>query len=337
MYKHTINHLDKYLDRATALQGVPGAGKSSSINSFGYLIAQKQWKELQHKYWLIMHLPYESLPTEVKKNHEEIVEAYRFYFKYIDTHIPCLHSIYTIYDNSGRQSHEITKGHLCQKKKLPYGSVWICDEISSMFPNDMLKKEPETTEKLKEQWRWIRHFTDSWAICADIRFGDAFLAIRSASGSILSLTKKQKWVLKPRLICAILASYYAILDVNLWLYSMFKAGSKPYYKVEYNLIKSSRRTGKFIAWLERLKNNIGYRKYFYSKSGVKDNGTDEQDIEHTKGCYYLKSCLDVKYNDRAFKNLYACQDQEIEEPSLNANWFLSKEELKEKLGKNETK
>ena len=66
-------------------------------------------------------------------------------------------------------------------------------------------------------------------------------------------------------------------------------------------------------------------------------GTDEKDIEHTKGCYYLKSCLDVKYNDRAFKNLYACQDQELEEPSLNTNWFLSKEELKEILGKNKTK
>lgn len=332
LYKHTINNLDNLLDRGTALQGVPGSGKSSTINSFGYLLALKQWKQLQHDYWLIMHIPFDMLPSYLKNKYEEVVKSYRYYAKHIDTHIPCLHSIYTIWDNQGRKSYSLSKKHLCQGLRLPFRSVWVCDEISSMFPNDMLKKEPELVEKLKRQWRWIRHFTDSYAMCADIRFGDAFLAIRSASGSILSLTKKQKWVLKPSLLCAIRATYYACLDFNLWLYHMLRAGSKPYYKVEYSLMKSSRRTGRFISWLNRLIDCIGYRKYFYSKTGTKDNGTDDVDVEHTKGCYYLKSCLDVKYNDRVFKNLYECGEEEFEEPSGDNSWYPSKEELKNITG-----
>ena len=332
LVKATELKLDDILDRGTALEGIPGAGKSSSINSFGYLLARKQWRQLTHDYWQVMHLPYEKLSNNLKNKYAEIIESYRYYFKYIDTHIPCLHSIYPIFDGLGRKSHDLSKEHLSQKKRLPYRSVWICDEISSMFPNDLLKKEPGTVSNLKYQWRWIRHFTDSYAICADIRFGDAFLAIRSASGYVLTLTKKQKWVLKPRLLCSIKAFWDTCIDFNFWFYLMTKPGSRSNYKYERNLFVSSKHQSWLYCWLVKLINCIGYRKYSYIRSGTKVNYLSESDVDSTSGTYYLKSCLDISYNDRVFKNLYKPINDDFDEPSFNNDWFLSTDELKKRTG-----
>lgn len=332
LYKSTVKHIDDLLERATALEGIPGSGKSSTMNNFSYIISQKQWKLLQYEYWLIMNLPFESLPKKLKERYNEVIKAYRFYLKYIDSHIPCLHSFYTMWDNQGRRSHDLTKDHLSQKKPLPYRSVWVGDEISSMFPNKPNKEEKLDFEKTKQQCRWIRHFTESYGLFADIRFGDAFLGIRSVCGSILNLTKKQKWVLKPLFLLSIKYSYLAFLQIEFWFYTMFKSGSKSKYKIEYKLRKSSKTTGKFLSWLDRLINNVGYRKYFYIRTGCRDNGSDSSQVEEKSGCYYLRSCLDVRYNDRVFKNLYDCLNDDFEEPSFENEWYLSREELQKRTG-----
>lgn len=327
MYKHTINNIDNLLDRASTFEGVPRSGKTSTINNFGYIISKMQWIKLQREYWKCMFVAYENLPEDIKDNYEEIIESYRFYIKHIDTHIPCLHSITTIYDGQGRRSYELEKGHLMQQERLPFRSVWVCDEISYLLPNSLVKSKDGVVEDIKNQFRWIGQFTESYALCSDIRMGDAFLGVRSVCGANFTLTKKQKWVLKPKFLCAILATYYAFIDLNLWLYSILKHGSKPYYKVEYSLMKSSRKTGKFISWLEKLKNNVGYRKYFYLKNGNKEGNASENQVISKTGTYYLKSCLDIKYNDRFYRNLYKAKGKSFKDPSTNTNWYPSKEEL----------
>ena len=40
LYKSTKNHIDDLLERATALDGIPGSGKSSTMNNFSYIISQ---------------------------------------------------------------------------------------------------------------------------------------------------------------------------------------------------------------------------------------------------------------------------------------------------------
>lgn len=327
LYKLSILRIDDLLDRASTFEGVPRSGKTSTINNFGYVLAKLQWIKLRREYWKCMFVNYESLPDDVKDNYAEIIESYRYYIKRIDTHIPCLHSITTIFDSQGRRSYDLEKGHLMQQERLPFRSVWVCDEISYLLPNSLVKSKDGLVEDIKNQFRWIGQFTESYALCSDIRMGDAFLGVRSVCGANFTLTKKQKWILKPRFLSTILAIYYEVVDFNLWLYSILKHGSKPYYKVEYSLMKSSRRTSKFISWLEKLRNCVGYRKYFYLKNGCKEGNVSENQVISKTGTYYLKSCLDIKYNDRYYRNLYKARQKPFKEPSESKKWYPTKEEL----------
>lgn len=327
----SIAKLIEDLSRGIAFQGEQGCGKSSTINQLGHILSKKHWKELQREYWLIMNEPYETLPEEIKERYDEIINAYRYYIKHIDTHIPCLHSFYPLKDKYGRKSHPLSKEHLLQKKRLPYRSVWVCDEVSSMLPNESIGSV-KNEKYLREIIRWIRHFTDSYGLFADIRFGDAFLAVRSGCGTVITLTKKQKWLLKPKFLCFIKEFYYSLLDFDLWLYTMFNRGSCPFYTFERRLRLSSKRTGPFMKWLNTLINNTGYRKYTYKKQGCRDNGLNDNGGKQSGGNYYFKSCLDVKYNDRVFKNLYRAKDLPFEEPNNSLSWFPSSEELRNITG-----
>lgn len=327
--KGTYSKLEDLYDRSNALQGVPGCGKTSTINQSGYLFAKKQWKTLQHEYWQIMSKPFDLLPKKLQDKYQEVIRAYNFYKKYEDTHIPCLHSFITIEVN-GRKSHSLTKGHLLQVSPLPYRSVWVCDEISSLFPNSVKGNVKDQNRKLAELCRWIRHFTDSYAFFADIRFGDAFLAIRSGCGCVLTLEKKQKWVLKPVFLISILNFIYSLIDFDFFLLRMVKPNSSSFNKHKANLRKSSYRYSRFVKWLKKLISCVGYREYYYCKAGSKEQAEDN--VKTSRGRYYFKSCLDVNYNDRAFKNLYSCKEMSFVEPD-NLGIEMSKDELNKMLGR----
>lgn len=327
--KGTYSKLEDLYDRSNALQGVPGCGKTSTINQSGYLFAKKQWKTLQHEYWQIMSKPFDLLPKKLQDKYQEVIRAYNFYKKHEDKYIPCLHSFITIEVN-GRKSHSLTKGHLLQACPLPYRSVWVCDEISSLFPNSVKGNVKDQNRKLAELCRWIRHFTDSYAFFADIRFGDAFLAIRSGCGCVLTLEKKQKWVLKPIFLISLLNLIYSFIDFDFWKLKFLKQGTVSFNKTKSNLKQSSNRLGKFVKWLKKLISCVGYREYYYCKSGSKEQAEDN--VKTSRGRYYFKSCLDVNYNDRAFKNLYACKDMNFLE-SENSDMEMSEDELNRMLGR----
>lgn len=327
--KGTYSKLEDLYDRSNALQGVPGCGKTSTINQSGYLFAKKQWKTLQHEYWQIMSKPFDLLPKKLQDKYQEVIRAYNFYKKYEDTHIPCLHSFITI-EVKGRKSHSLTKGHLLQVSPLPYRSVWVCDEISSLFPNSVKGNVKDQNRKLAELCRWIRHFTDSYAFFADIRFGDAFLAIRSGCGCVLTLEKKQKWVLKPVFLISVLNFIYSLIDFDFYLLRMVKPNSSSFNKHKANLRKSSHRYSRFVKWLKKLISCVGYREYYYCKAGSKEQAEDN--VKTSRGRYYFKSCLDVNYNDRAFKNLYSCKEMSFVEPD-NLGIEMSKDELNKMLGR----
>ena len=328
--KLTKEKLEDLLDRSNALQGVPGCGKTSTINQMGYELAKKQWKTLQHEYWKISNYNFELLPYKLQRKYKEIIRAYNFYKKWEDKFIPCLHSFITIEVN-GRKSHSLTKGHLLQVVPLPYRSVWVCDEISSLFPNSTKGEDKERNKKLAELCRWIRHFTDSFALFADIRFGDAFLAIRSGCGCVLTLEKKQKWILKPKFLIGLRDIIYSLIDFDFWLQRFTKPGSASYNKATYATRKSACKFGRFVKWLDKLISCVGYREYYYRRDGSLEQEVDSKNVLTTKGKYWFKSCLDVTYNDRAFKNLYSCRDLEFEEPK-DSSFDMSKEELKQILG-----
>ena len=321
--KSTKNKVDTLLDRANSFQGVPGAGKTSSINQFGLYIARIQWRKLRFEYWLISRLNYKYLSNKLKEKYKEVVKAYNYYKKHEEKFIPCLHSFITIKDAQGRCSYSFTKEHFLQRIAVPYRSVWLCDEISSMFPNNTKGDD----KLVGEMCRWIRHFTDSYGLFADIRAGATLLAIREVCGSNFNLYKKQKWVLRPKFLCWLLDIFIDLITFDYWMQSWSKEGSRTYNKASANLKKKSHRFARFILWLERLTDCVGYRQYSYKLCGSKEQEISAEDVQSSKGRYYFPSCLDVQYNDRAFRNLYKCKDMDFEEP-IKSDIIMSEEELK---------
>lgn len=319
---------DKILDRANALQGVPGSGKTSTINQLGYILAKRQWRRLQHEYWKICHTDFEKLSDKLKDKYKEVVKAYEFYNKHLDKFIPCLHSLTPIKVN-GRQSYTLSKGQLLQKEPLPYRCVQVADEISNLFPNTRNSDEKANNANVAEMSRWIRHFLDSYALYADIRFGDAFLAIRSVCGCVITLEEKQKWLLKPRFLIALKTLIMSFVDWSYLLLDICKFGTKSYYKAKHDLVRSSVRKSRFICWLDKLINCVGYRKYTFRKDGCGEQ-TNCDDVHTLRGHYYFKSCLDVQYNDRAFKNLYKQKDRPLN-PPITLPEELTEEQLKQIL------
>ena len=86
----------------------------------------------------------------------------------------------------------------------------------------------------------------------------------------------------------------------------------------------------FVKWLKKLISCVGYREYYYCKAGSKEQAEDN--VKISRGRYYFKSCLDVNYNDRAFKNLYSCKEMSFVEPD-NLGIEMSKDELNKMLGR----
>ena len=324
--KSTKNKLEDMLDRANALEGVPGAGKTSSINQMGLLLAKKQWQKLKFEYWQICHLKYEFLPKKLQDKYYEVIKAYNYYKKYEADFIPCLHSFISIKDKQGRCSYSFTKNHFLQHIAVPYRSVWICDEISAMFPNNTKGEDKE----VEEMARWIRHFTDSYGLFADIRFNATFLGIRSACGCRLNLYKKQKWVLKPKFLIGVIKFLESFIDFYFWLQQYTKVGSKTHNGATRSLKSSAKHLSPFLKWLNKLKNSVGYREYYYEKSGSREQSGSEQALK--KGKYWFTSCLDIYYDERAFRNLYKCKDMDFEQP-VKRDILMSTEEIKKTLNR----
>ena len=322
--KSTKYKIDNLLDRANTFQGVPGAGKTSSINQFGLFIAKIQWTKLRFEHWLICRLNYKYLPIKLKEKYKEVVKAYNYYKKHEENFIPCLHCFITVKDRHGRCSYRFTKDHFLQRKAVPYRSVWVCDEISSMFPNNTKGDD----KLVGEMCRWIRHLTDSYGLFADIRAGATLLSIREVCGANFNLYKKQKWVLKPRFLIGILNSIKVLISYDYWVQGFTKEGSRSYNKASANLKKKSQRFARFVIWLEKLINCVGYRQYTYKLCGSKEQEITGEDVQSSKGRYYFTSCLDVIYNDRAFKNMYKCKDMDFDEPK-KSDIIMSEKELKE--------
>lgn len=131
-------------------------------------------------------------------------------------------------------------------------------------------------------------------------------------------------------LIGVLNLIYSIIDFDFWLLRYVKKDSASFNKTKYNLKTSSKKYGKFVKWLRRLISCVGYREYYYCKSGSKEQAEDN--VKTSRGRYYFKSCLDVSYNDRAFKNLYSCKDKDFLEPE-NLDLEMSKEELNKMLGR----
>lgn len=297
IYKERVRlHIKSIKENGSILirYGVPGAGKTSSMFSDLKILADIMWAKIKAEYKLLK--PYlkeiKYWSDEVKEDAEEIVETYNFY-KTSKTY-PCFWSTVPAFVD-GVPLNRLTADHLLQRKKLPYGTVAICDEMSLIMPQELHHNRPI---EVKELCKFPRHI-------GDLKLGtteqgkENMLNDFRRSASEFKCMVKQEWVLKPQFL----------ID----LHSYFLNRVKKMTKFNANI---------FRIW-QKINNSIGYRKYYYYDSGTEDN-VQKTDVK----TFILPAVLSVQYDDRAFRNIYRCKNKKLEVSSWS-HLRLSQQEIED--------
>lgn len=282
IYKERVEaHIKSIKDSGSIFirYGVPGAGKTSSLFSDFKVLADIMWEKICLEYKLLK--PYlkeiKYWKDEIREDAEEIIEAYNFYKK--SKTYPCLWSTVPAFCN-GQPLNRLTADHLLQRKKLPYGSICLCDEMSLIMPQELRYNRPT---EVKEFCKFPRHIGDLHLGTTE-QAKDNMLNDFRNSASEFKCMVKQQWVLSPRFF--------------IWLRkTLLKSKIVTANKITSNIFK---------IW-GKINSSIGYRKYFYYDAGTADN------VQKTKiKTFILPSKLDVQYDDRAFRNIYRAKNLPLE-------------------------
>ena len=288
-------HIKSIVDNGSIFirYGVPGSGKTSSLFSDFKILSDIMWKKICLEYKLLK--PYlneiKYWKDELREDAEEIVEAYNFY-KNSKTY-PCLWSTVPAFVD-GVSVNRLTAEHLLQREKLPYGSVCICDEMSLIMPQELHHNRPI---EVKELCKFPRHIGDLHLGTTE-QSKDNMLNDFRNSASEFKCMVKQVWVLRPRLLIYI-------------------------YEKLIKILPSNKITSNFFRIWQKINNSIGYRKYYYYNSGTADN-VKKSDVK----TFVLPSVLSVRYDDRAFRNIYRCKNKPLKVSSWN-HLRMSKDEIEE--------
>lgn len=274
--------------------GCPGGGKTSSLFYDMKILADKMWQKIQIEYALLKpylkDIPF--WPTQAREDAEEIIEAYNFYST--SGTYPCLWSCVPAFVD-GVPVNRLTADHLLQRKRLPYGSILILDEVSLILPQELFRDRPI---EIKELCKFPRHIGDFHIGSTEQGKNNMLKDLRSSTAETKCMVE-QKWVLKPRFL--------------LWVFE----------KITKNLKRSNKFLTNILRVYQKLCNNIGYRKYIYF-----DSGNENEQVKSKKQSFILPPFLNITYDSRAFKNIYRCKDEPLEKSSWE-HLRMSKEEIDE--------
>lgn len=274
-------------------EGVPGAGKTSSLLHDMKILADIMWDKICEKYRMLE--PYlEDIPywkQKPREDAEEIIEAYNFYensgtYPCLWTSLPCF--------VDGIATNRLTADHLLQKKRLPYGTVMVLDEASLILPQELYRDKPY---ELIELCKFPRHFGDFKIGSTEQDEDSNLIYLRRVSGQTMSMLE-QEWIEQPHILQ--------------WIYDKLLDWTKNMTKKKVN----------FFKMFNQLIRAFGYRRYWYYEktTGIKS--------EFGTTSFILKPNLNIDYDDRSYRNGYRCKDK----PLIQSKWEhkrLSKKEIDE--------
>ena len=303
-------------------KGPPGSGKSTQTLYEAVILAEKCWQELTYKYWEYKGLKEEELSDFEKIEKREVIEAYEFY-QNAGT-IPCLWTNVPCKDEYGRYANRLTRKHLLQEEKLPYLSVLFSDEIGSEFEAQKGKSDKEL-KNLSLLGRFIRHIFDGYWRLTEQDEKKSFIDIRRVVERVV-LCISQTWVMKPLILDKIYNHFKnkRVKQTN-EIYK-YKKNSNTYNKLQLKTFKTSKRHSWFMRKLKHYINCVGFRRYVVEEREY--NESDGTILSSRQKTFLTPSCLNVKYNDRCFHNIYKCKDKQLKPSRFTAD-YLTDEDIKE--------
>lgn len=319
LVKNYIKQVLTIRSRVDFRKGPPGSGKSTQTLYEAVILAGKCWEELTFKYWLYKGRKDEQLSEFEKIEKQEVIEAYEFYLR--EGTIPCLWTNVPVKDEQGRYSNKLTRKHLLQEEKLPYLSVLFSDEIGAEFEAQKGKVDKKL-KNLSLLGRFIRHIFDGYWRLTEQDEKKSFIDIRRVVERVV-LCISQTWVMKPILLDAFYnwLKKKRIKQTNK-VYD-YKEGSKTYNKLQSKVYRTSKHHSKFMMRLKHYISCVGFRRYLVEEREY--NESDGTLLSSNQKRFFTPSCLNVKYNDRCFHNIYKCKDKPLKPSHFNADYLTDKD------------
>ena len=288
---HAANAVEKFEDSIkpftnalTVAHGAPGTGKSSSSGYAFVVSARIMAFELKWKY-ITMSFRAKEIEEgddeQLKKDWLNVKESYEFYSTHDGAWCAAANVPIVI---DGKYVYELEYEHSTMEKRLPLYTVLYYDEAGAIFDNLMYrskgKKDPHRILSVSDFYRLIRHFGYCSYMCEQSESG-IFKDIRNIA-AINRSYRSQTGVGQAVLLNKV---YEKIRDTY-----VFSNGKK----------KLTAKKFRFIIWLKRLINKIGFRRYVYT-----DLGNTESAVQMISGqkIMYLPASLNYTYDDQCFRNL----------------------------------
>lgn len=278
---------------AEVREGVPGAGKTSSLLHDLKILADMMWNKICNKYALLEpfldDIPY--WPQKEREDAKEIIEAYNYYnngngYPCLWTSVPCF--------VDGVPAYRVTADHLLQRTRFPYGAVVMLDETSLILPQELYRNKPY---EIIELFKFLRHFGDFKIGSTEQDEDSNVIYLRRVAGASKRMIG-QVWVQRPRFLE--------------WIYDFQLNHTKNMTKKKVN----------YFLIFNKIIRSMGYRKYYYY-----ENAMTLDTVPGLKS-FVLKPNLNMTYDDRAYKNAYQCKDV----PLVHSSWEhlrLTTQEIKE--------
>lgn len=278
-----------YSGRMITNDGAPGTGKTFSGSNMAYELAQKRWGELQEDYFTQRSMVAEWVKrgdTDKLTAFKALEESYFFYADRADRYIPCLVTSVPLREyGTGRTSYKLSPEIFYQAQRAPEYTVFFNDESGMLFGAD---KSKEASADVADFWRLYRHFLDAMSVNTNQDGGQNMIQIRRSTDYVNHLFG-QEWILRPFL-----------------LERRYDRKERKFYKKQAKLTPAREEyLAQELYYLNKYIKTIGFRRVLHQLK------TAQGENIGAKGYYIFPAVGRVQYDDRSYRNLYKCKDEQI--------------------------
>ena len=277
--------------RTVTNDGAPGVGKTFTGSNMAYFLAQRRWAELKSEYYTQKSMLAEWVmrgDTDKLYAFRSLEESYFFFAEREAWYIPCLVTSVPLREyGTGRMSYELKPEVYAQIVRIPEYSVLFNDESGLLFGGDTSKSADDS---IKDFWRFIRHFLDAMGVNTNQDGNQNGIYMRRSTAYVNHING-QTWELEP------VRLRKRISRMEERFFRKMEAGKLSQTRADYISQK--------LYFLKKYAATIGFRRVSHRLQ------TQSGEFAGDEGEYILPAIGGVEYDDRAYRNLYKCKDEQI--------------------------
>ena len=323
-YQKYIDDVIHDPDFAILIEGLQGSGKTDTAKRRGVIIAENNWAEICAEYTRLSHeFLYRSNDPLWFEHYLEVKEVFEYYAARPEI-FPCLISDVPM-KVDGRETLQFDFGMLLQRKRVPFRSVILLDEMKNCgLSNRYSGKIPR---ELDETIRFLRQFSETKIIATEQNKFMALLEYRNMTSNYTMQSMQTvlrpailSWILD-RKICWFMRKHLPVnyIDPNIPDVIPFENHDDVRFEKLYGA--DPRRAMK-IRRFEELVNSIGFVRYVMVFRGstqgntVNDASQSAMDVEivgrKKLWKYYMPTYRRYTSDTRLFRGINRAKDLPID-------------------------